>query len=340
MLQNLRSALFHGALALGSCLALATVSLADGRNPGSLIIFPEYDHSPGRNTLLTVTNTRSDQSVVVHFKYVNGQDDDQRCTIANVWETLTPNDTITVLSGSHSPGTFKKGYVYVYAVTAVGPSGLPVSFNHLAADVVQLEGDRIFQHSLNPLPFRAVPFLGSTTDLENGGVGDGIRDLDGLEYEGAPDRILVPRFFGQSVGGGLGAQSDVILVALSGGKKFNTIVSLLLYNDNEEIFSGEYGFSCWKKLPLIQLSAAFGNDFLKNYTNSNNAESSLGLETGWFQLDGLVANSLTTSIVDPAILAVLVERIGTSSPYSAELPFLNGKQTNGDLLPQTNNGEL
>jgi hypothetical protein len=68
----------------------------------------------------------------------------------------------------------------------------------------------------------------------------------------------------------------------------------------------------------------------------------LGLETGWFQLDGLVANSVSTTIIDPAILAVLVERNGSNEgPYSraSELPFLNGKQTNGDLLPQTNNGE-
>ena len=343
MLQTMNRKLFQSVLALGALVPLATPSLADGRNPGSLLLYPEFDHTNGRNTLLTVTNTRVDRSVVVHFKYVSGQNDATRCTIANVWETLTPGDTITVLTGTHNPGNFNKGYVYIYAVTAVGTNGKAVSFNYLAGDVVQLGGDRTFDYAINPLPFRAVPFLDSLTDLENGGVGDGIRDLDGLEYEAAPDRILVPRFFGQASQQGPGASSDVILVALSGGKQFETIVSLLLYNDNEEIFSGEHAFRCWEKLPLIGLNAAFSNDFLKTGTMHDTSESVLGLETGWFQLDGLVANSLSTTIIDPAILAVLVERNGSiEGPYSraSELPFLNGKQTNVDLLPQTNNGEL
>jgi hypothetical protein len=342
MLQTMQMKLFQGVLALGAVAALASSSLADGRNPGSLLLYPEFDSGNGRNTLLTVTNTRVDRSVVVHFKYVSGQNDTTRCTIANVWETLTPGDTITVLTGSHNPGPFTKGYVYIYAVTAVGQNGKAVSYNYLAGDVVQLGGDRAFDYAINPLPFRAVPFLDELTDLENGGVGDGIRDLDGLEYEAAPDRILVPRFFGQATPDSIGANSDVVLVALSGGKQFETIVSLLLYNDNEEIFSGEHLFRCWERIPLLQLSAAFANDFLKTGTNQNPAESVLGLETGWFQLDGLVANSLSTTIIDPAILAVLIERNGPTTgtfTRSSELPFLNGKQTNGDLLPQTNNGE-
>lgn len=342
MLQTMNRKLFQGLLAICALVPLATPSLADGRNPGSLLVYPEFDNTPGRNTLLTVTNTRVDRPVVVHFKYVSGQNDSTRCTIANVWETLTPGDTLTVLTGSHNPGSFSKGYVYIYAVTAVGLNGKAVSYNYLAGDVVQLTGDRAYDYSINPLPFRAVPFLDSLTDLENNGVGDGIRDLDGLEYEAAPDRVLVPRFFGQSSQQGPGASSDVVLLALSGGQKFETIISLLLYNDNEEIFSGEYIFRCWEKLPLIQLNAAFSNDFLKNGTLHSPTESVLGLETGWFQLDGLVANSLSTTIIDPAILAVLVERNGSlEGPYSrsSELPFLNGKQTNGDLLPQTNNGE-
>src|SRR6185295_18681539 len=87
--------------------------------------------------------------------------------------------------------------------------------------------------------------------------GDGIRDLNGPhnalpEYEEAPDRILIPRFLGQTMRneGGQYFRSRLILIALSGGPRFRTIIDVLGYNDFEQVQSSMYEFTCWDK-PLL-----------------------------------------------------------------------------------------
>jgi hypothetical protein len=78
------------------------------------------------------------------------------------------------------------------------------------------------------------------------------------------------------------------------------------------------------------VSALFDNSFLLTTSHAQN-ETVQGLETGWFKMDGNVANSVATSFSDPAFLAALVEC--TNSQCVSDLPFELGTQTNGDLLP-------
>ena len=54
-------------------------------------------------------------------------------------------------------------------------------------------------------------------------------------------------------------------------------------------------------------------------------------ESGWMRLDGLTAFSTAEQISDPAIYAVLVERVQQMG--AADLPFETGLQANGDLFP-------
>ncbi len=58
-------------------------------------------------------------------------------------------------------------------------------------------------------------------------------------------------------------------------------------------------------------------------------------ESGWIRLNGRVAYSTAAQINDPAIYAVLVERLTTQSVV--DLPYEECLQDNGDLLP---NGPL
>ena len=111
------------------------------------------------------------------------------------------------------------------------------------------------------------------------------------------------------------------MIALSGGRQFRTTVDFMVYNDNEEAFSTEYTFKCWDKVNLDRISGVFTADFLSNYTNHDPAEM-LGnpiVETGWFRMQGHVANSPAGQVLDPAVYAVLVEQGGWAS--AAELPF-------------------
>ena len=115
--------------------------------------------------------------------------------------------------------------------------------------------------------------------------------------------------------------------------------SLAPSNDNEQVFSSQVTFDCWDIRPLLSISGIFRNDFLHMNT-TNDPDEIRGapvLESGWFIMDGAVANSSTTTIADPAFLALYLE----STPFyglSATLPFTLGEQTNGQILSQSLSG--
>ena len=310
----------------------ADVIVADGRAPASLLVFPEFENTDGCVTLLTVTNVAaSGDDVDVEFVYIDGDD----CSEFNRVETLTPNDTVTLLTEYHNPQD-EDGYVYAFA----REGSTPIVWNNLIGNVMIIDGLETFEYSTNPLTFLGigsesgeVQADGTPTDLD----GDGNRDLDGKEYAQCPDEILVPRFLGQDDGGahrGLGVESELLLIALSGGSQFTTTVDFLIYNDNEEVFSSEYSFDCWDDPDLLDISGIFSNNFLNQATNHDSGEvaGTDNVETGWFRVDGAVASSTVETIHDPAVFCVLVEEV--SSDYAvADLPFSIGAQDNGSLLP-------
>jgi hypothetical protein len=303
--------------------------------PGSLLLYSEFDNRAGVATIYSITNTNSDMTQVgqlfagtvdVEFVYrgrVAHGGALLDCLEFNRVARLTPNDTLTLLTFVHNPNQ-QQGYCYAFAKSPV--TGAAIKFDWLIGQTLVIDGPGQFEYSLAPATFRAGEALaaGAPTDLD----GDGVRDLDGLEYEQVVDEVLIPRFFGQ----GRSYSSELVLVNLTGGPSFEAILDLLIYNDNEEVFSGQYGFRCWKKAPLLQISGVFLNDFLLTTNHATNEIQGLpSVKTGWIRLDGNLAYSSATSIADPAFLAVLVERIG---PYkAADLPYGRGRQANGDLLP-------
>jgi hypothetical protein len=313
------------ALSFLAVVAVATAARAEGRNPGSLLVFPEFDSTSGHQTLLTLTNSNRDPSGVpvrVEIVFVNGTGPiASLCNETNSTVVLTPGDTLTFLASALNPGG-QRGYVYAFAKDVQGRA---MSFNWLVGDDLLLDGVNNLDYSVEPYSFRALTPFGTPTDLDH----DGIRDLNGLEYEMAPAKILVPRFLGQ---GGPYA-SQLVLINLTGGKQFTALLDFLVYNDNEEVFSRNFQFRCWTKTSLTDISSLFTQSFLSTFTNNDPAEM-IGMpqiETGWFEIEGNVAYSTNTSILDPAFLAFLVERTGPLS--GAELAFEMGKQANGDLLP-------
>jgi hypothetical protein len=323
-------------------LGMTSDAFAGGRNPGSLLLFPEFDNRDGVVTVLTVTNTNDDfapaegnplqfaGTVRVEFKYIGAFDNSYNpinCEEFNREAVLTPNDTLTLITNAHNP-QHEQGYVYVFAKSMAGEK---IAFNWLIGNVLTVDGYSAFEYSINPVVFDGIGD-GTLTDLD----GDGICDLDGTEYSEVPDEILIPRFLGQ----GGAYDSELIFVGLSGGAAFTTTVDFLIYNDNEEVFSSEYTFDCWSRVHLLQISGIFDNHFLQNFTNDNPAEL-LGaplIETGWMRIDGALADSTVVSIDDPAFYAVLVERIGNRG--AADLPFEAGLQDNGDLLPRSIMGDM
>ncbi|HIG12390.1 MAG: hypothetical protein ABGY71_03065 [bacterium] len=329
--RNIATALVLAGLA-GSALA------SDGRNAGSLLLYPEFDNRTGAITVVTVTNADlkvGASDIGVEFIYIgkfgrNGQD--LGCGEQNRSEIMTPADTITLLTNIHNPNQ-SQGYLYVFTKDTVTPFD-PISHNYLTGNVMTVDGIAVLEYSINPVSYVGLPNMG-TTDLD----GDGFRDMDGCEYGANPAEILIPRFLGQ--GGNF--QSELIMIALSGGTAFDTTVDFLIFNDNEEIFSSEHTFNCWEQISLLDISGIFDNEFLAMWTNHDPLEmiGAPTMETGWIHIEGAQANSHNTTIVDPAVYAVLVERVnGNPSLGAADLPFEKGTRTNGEFLPRSNLGDI
>lgn len=324
----------HAATALTAVafFGLATDALAEGRNPGSLLVYPLFDNTEGVVSVLTVTNTATNVGdVEVEFVYIGRFGPKGReinCEEFNRVEILTDNDTLTLITTVHNPQQ-EEGYVYLFAREGVEN---PIVHNWLIGNMLHVNGLEAFEFSVNP-----VAYEGFAGDLN----GNGLRDLDGNEYGTSPAEILVPRFFGQPADKGNSPfDSDLILIDLTGGAAFDTTVDFLIYNDNEEIFSAEYTFHCWEEVNLTDISLIFTNDFLRDFTNQDPQEI-LGApqyESGWFRVRGALASSSTTTIPDPAIYALLTEEAGSGTV--ADLPFEVGENANGKLLPRSNDGEF
>ncbi|MFT7669942.1 MAG: hypothetical protein ACI8X5_002649 [Planctomycetota bacterium] len=314
------------------------------RKPGSLLLFPEYDTRVGKYTLISVTNVdcinTAGENVDIEFVFIDGDD----CSENNRTLTLTPCDTVTLLAHKLNPNP-ETGYLYVFAKEYVGggaTNGDAISWNHLIGNEMIIDGFEFYDYSMNPVSFTSPVPEGERTDEFNGfGDGDGYRDLDGTEYAPAPNIITIPRFFGQDgMQGDAGSayfNSQLILIALTGGAQFDTTACILYYNDNEQVFSTEYEFHCWEKPYLLDIDQGFGNDWLANNTDDDPDEI-FGLplganrESGWMCIEGCAASSTQESIANPAIYAALVEHVGNLG--IADLPFECGIRTNGALVPR------
>jgi hypothetical protein len=317
-----------------ACIALQSAAHAEQGKPGSLLVFPTFDNTRGGFTLYTVTNTSDDQingSVNVEFVYINAIN----CQEFNRTRTLTPNDEISVLTKFDNPN-MSKGYCYVFAKSKT--TGAAIKFDHLIGTELVLEGSPnagakgefgVADYSLNPWVFKAGAALaeGANTDANN----NGHRDLNGTEYELAPDKLEVPRFIGQ--GGPLNAFPALVLINLTGGAQFTAVVDFLVYNDNEEVFSAQYSFNCWRHVFLDDISNVFDNDFLVTTNQDPNevAGPANFNEVGWYRINGNTAFSSAVQFSDPAILAASIEIVDFDLG-GAVLPFTEGTQSNGSLL--------
>ena len=329
-------------LLVGPALALlgASAAFADHRQPGSLLVYPEFDNRAGVVTVLTVTNScpLQDGDVDVEFVYHGRYDREYHplsCNEFNRTESLTPNDTLTLASNDHNPH-HERGFVYVFAKSPA--TGEAIAFNHLIGSLLVVDGYSIFQFSVNATMYEAIGLgQGEITDLD----GDGIRDLDGVEYEMAADQVLVPRFLGQYAGDAArttrSATGELVLINLTGGADFAATLDFLIYNDDEEAFSASHTFTCWDRRPLAEISGIFTQDFLRNATAHSPLEDLGGLEYGWFEIDGGIANSTAISIDDPAFIALFIE--GAFGSAAADAPFEIGHQDNGDLLARGVTGD-
>jgi hypothetical protein len=277
-------------------LALAPSALADGRKPGSVLVFPVHRSGSTFVTIVSVTNTNTlpmnpvsfGGATTAHYEYVNtvaNPMDPQiplMCIVFDRYEFLTPADTFSVLTSCHNAITSagQEGYL---VVSAQDPYlfDTPWNFNWLVGSelVINASGG---MYSVNAIPFKAVNNDGLATDLN----GNGALDFDGVEYEGIPDVLYIDNFVAL-------AGSQLALVSLTGGPMATNMVYFDVWNDNEYPMSTTKLMGCWFDQPLVNVSPLFEEFFLKNNTPHDPTELDLtcsgvgGIETGWARIQSL-----------------------------------------------------
>jgi len=317
------------ALALSALAALAPSALADGREPGSVLVYPIQESgllSPLLFTIVNVTNTNRVGSgeTDVHFEYVNVSQSQTpflfaNCNIADRVETLTPADTLSVLTSCHNGAAKTLGYL---VVSARNPELVDTywSFNHLigSEQIVSIGGGI---YGLNALPFVSPLPQGTDTDLDQ----DGKRDFDGSEYEGIADELYIDSFIGVLAG-------DLILLTFLGGE-YLVNVNFIIYNDDEFQLSGQHSFACWTRTPLSAISGYFTEAGLLTTANDpGELDLDCGglqdVETGWAIVRPISALSITSSaIANPAVLGAL---------SNDDTPFMNARELWESVAKQFN----
>jgi hypothetical protein len=343
MIRTLSKFLVPGVAAL----ALAPAISADGRNPGSVLIFPIHRSNTSATdgytyfTALSVTNTNLTPatpinglggSTWIHWEYVNvipGQVNNLPldCQVVDRIELLTPADTRTVLTNCHNASGGQEGYV---VVTALDPNSFitPWSHNYLIGSELVVSGTGGF-YNLDAIPFEAIAESGGATDAD----GDGQRDFDGVEYEGIADDLYLDVFFGLDA-------SSLTLINMTGGFQHTANVRFDVWNDNEQPLSATLAFKCWIEEPLSDISLVFDGTFLANNTADDpsefdsNCDGTGDIETGWARLRGSNASSSVESIPNPALLGALTA--GPADGVSIDGGHLlwesTTKQFNGDFF--------
>jgi hypothetical protein len=328
--------------------ALAPTSAANGRHPGSVLVYPvQYsglDNSVPTGasnyfwTIACVTNSNLTPatpfsfggSTNVQFDYVNTLPDPSKplkplhCYVNDVVEFLTPADTFCVLTNCHNASS-EAGYLVVHAQD---PSKFKTawSWDYLMGSemVVTASGG---MYAINAISFASPLADGAETDLD----GDGQLDFDGAEYQGIADILYIDSFLAV-------ANSSLTLINMTGGVDFTATVKFDIWNDNEFPLSATVAFRCWFNQPLSVVSQVFSEYYLRNNTPNDPSELDINcdnigdFETGWAKIRGLVASSTSETIPDPALLGAI-----TSGP---EFLFDGGrllweseaKQLNGDFI--------
>ena len=220
---------------------------------------------------------------------------------------------------------------YLLVVAEDPESEDAIKFNYLIGSEVVVDVSQNRLWAIPAIGFRALVTEGSTDNngrLKTDANSNGSVDFDGTEYDLYPDKLFISSFFEQSAT----MESELILV--SGlGSYYRVDVDFLFYDNEEDVFSRDYQFTCWTSEKLSDISAitaALGG-------------STSEMATGWARIDGDFAiHTLTGSLwtneasgtnYDPPIEGAFVQRVLPSVGFEfGHLLHHTGSQ-NGNEYP-------
>jgi len=326
---------------------LAPSARADGRNPGSALIFPVQRSGPDFFTIVSVSNTNIQPmtpsslggSTALHYEYANAFENQNsndpmapfrplNCVVFDRIEFVTPADHLSVVTSCHNAVAIdgQEGYL---VVSAQDPNqfDVPWSFNYLMGSelVMNTSGG---MYSINAISFQSPKPTKRSTDAD----GDGRLDFNGREYEAAPDELIIDSFMAV-------AGSRLALLNLTGSARDVNTVHFTIWNDNEFAMSSTLAFNCWFDQPLSLVTPLFQHDFLANSTPHDpdelliNCGGMTQVETGWAKIDSI-------DVSTPAGLPVSGDGVILGAITAGPTTVVDGGRLLWETKPLQNNGEL
>jgi len=300
-----RSRILVGGIATLALAAFTTTAFAqpwsDGPRhltPGSILIFPLFDSNQG-NTIINITNTNTDSSdcengrrdgktgdVTVHYTYIDGVTWEE----FDLFEVLTPGDTLSVLARGHNHEQ-QKGWLWVEA-TDIEEDTRAIDFDYLIGSALVVKTDVDFEWEYAPYTFRALveeqgdqskgltscdfyfvdgPYDQSDTDSTQ-------VNFDGSEYDYFPETLYIAQFFGEGESEEFEGRVFANKLYLLSTAPFGTDLSILIWNNNEERCSRTFSFDCWTEVALSDISKCALQENLNE--DSDNSEL-LSIPYGW-----------------------------------------------------------
>jgi len=312
--------LFAGAAAV-ALLAIVLAPVASAQpvhlQPGSVLVYPLFDSSPGAGTVVCVTNTNDDNTfcpdqdfrggdVLVHYQYIDGIDWRE----FDRFELLTPGDTLCVIVDDHNP----EGNVGFLVVSATDPSDMSkkIDFDMLIGSAIVVQSDLNFLWSYTPYSFLGGAVGGAPTPCARAATdadADLALDFDGIEYSLFPREIFVDSFFEET-----GNFANALTLLTTTGPDFQAEVAFLFWNNIEQKFSRTFRFTCWHTSPLSEIS-----QIVTDLGGDDEETGRPDTETGWASIRGtrtldLAGNPVPGQI--PPVLGVFNQMV-TSTDFSA-----------------------
>jgi len=338
---------------VATALALLAGSAGAGpaSPPGSILVFPLYDASPGAGTVICVTNTSLNTiycpetdfrlgDVLLHYVYIDGGS----CLEFDRYELLTPGDTLCVIASEHNPGS-DRGFVVVIARRP--DTGDLMEFDALVGNAIVVQSDLNFLWSYNPYTFAGhaeqapdipedcgdLDASNPDADLGSHGDSDGVPDFDGDEYDLFPLVHFIPSFFEE--GSSAGFTNQLTILSTSGQEAVNE-VKFVIFNNVEQKFSRTHKFTCWWSGPLSEISR------IAEGLEGDEEEIGHNTQTGWVRFEGtrildLAGNPILDAaggLARPAMLAVFAQMIeGTDYAVGDRLFTSEELVDGGEILP-------
>lgn len=210
---------------------------------GSVLFYNHYisdSLSSTIDTRVSITNTHPTSSVTVHVFMI----DSITCTTADFFVCLTRNQTVTFLVSDLDPDT--SGYLLAVAVDSLGR---PTSFNYLAGEqyVVAPTGHRF---GLSAVAAARLDGSSFSSPINSDGVTSTLF-FNGSQYDYLPQSVMLDSFPSQTSAPGLSIGDTRLYLysplnnLVTAGSRFSGNVFFLIFDDEENGFSGQLPLSCY-----------------------------------------------------------------------------------------------